>query len=83
MSDKQLGLFDEQVDVQASVRNISDWPDIDRFPHNFGSRQVEEVVLKDLAGSASPLSLPALPPSIMSLIFLPTFQLNLQKNSGF
>ncbi len=55
MSERQLGFFDEHVDVQASVRDVSEWPDPERFPHNFRKAKVESIVLNDLANSSSPL----------------------------
>ncbi|MFO7983891.1 MAG: SNF2-related protein [Desulfuromonadales bacterium] len=55
MSEKQYSFFDDQVDVQAGIRDVSEWPDPDRFPHNFNKAKVESVVLNDLATSAFPL----------------------------
>ena len=55
MSEKQFSFFDEHVDVQASLRNVSEWPESERFPHNFSKAKVESVVLNDLANSSSPL----------------------------
>jgi hypothetical protein len=51
----QPGFFDEKVDIQASVRNVTEWPDVERFPHNVGKTRVETIVLQDLAKSISPL----------------------------
>jgi hypothetical protein len=51
----QISFFDDQVDIQANIRSVGDWPEADRFPYNFGSTRVEQIVREDLAGSASPL----------------------------
>lgn len=51
----QISFFDDQVDIQANIRSVGDWPDADRFPYNFSSTRVEQIVREDLAGSASPL----------------------------
>lgn len=53
--DHQISFFDDYVDIQASIRGVGNWPDVDRFPFNFKSTHVEDVVLKDLAASRSPL----------------------------
>ena len=55
MSEKQYSFFDDHVDVQAGIRDVSGWPEPERFPHNFNKTKVESVVLSDLASSASPL----------------------------
>ena len=55
MSQNQLGFFDDQVDVQAGIRDVSEWPEPERFPHNFSKTKVESVVLNDLTNSSSPL----------------------------
>ncbi len=55
MTEKQYSFFDDQVDVQAGIRDVSEWPEPERFPHNFSKAKVESVVLNDLANSASPL----------------------------
>ena len=51
----QLSFFDDEVDTQAKIRGIEEWPEFERFPHNFDKTQVEQVVLKDLAESRLPL----------------------------
>lgn len=51
----QLGLFDDAVDFQASLRGVGDWPEPERFPHNFGKNTVERQVFADLSESESPL----------------------------
>lgn len=51
----QLGLFDEQVVRSAKIRNITDWPEQQRFPLNFAKNKVEEIVLNDIRASTSPL----------------------------
>jgi len=55
LSEKQFSFFDDQVDVQAGIREVSGWPEPERFPHNFSKAKVESVVLTDLANSVSPL----------------------------
>lgn len=51
----QISFFDDQVDIQANIRSVGDWPEADRFPYNFSSSRVEQIVREDLAVSASPL----------------------------
>jgi len=51
----QLGLFDEQVVRSAKLRNITDWPEQQRFPLNFTRNKVEDIVLNDIRASTSPL----------------------------
>lgn len=51
----QISFFDDQVDIQANIRSVSDWPEVDRFPLNIGNTCVEQVVRGDLADSTSPL----------------------------
>jgi len=51
----QLSLFDDAVIHQAKLRGVDKWPDIARFPYNFKKNKVEDVVLKDLSASVSPL----------------------------
>lgn len=55
MSDSQLGFFDSDVEIQASIRGVSDWPEQERFPLNLKDSPAEKIILKDLAGSFSPL----------------------------
>lgn len=52
---KQLSFFDDEVDTQAKIRGIEDWPELERFPHNFDKTHVEQIVLHDLAESRRPL----------------------------
>jgi len=52
---RQLGLFDDEVNTRAIVRGVTNWPDIERFPHNFNKNKVEQVVSKDLTNSVHPL----------------------------
>ncbi|MBN2428269.1 MAG: helicase [Deltaproteobacteria bacterium] len=54
-SDGQISFFDDDVDIQANLRRVEDWPEAERFPFNFKSTRVEDIVLKDLSGSSSPL----------------------------
>jgi hypothetical protein len=51
----QLGLFDDAVIHQAKLRGVGNWPDRERFPYNLEKNKVEDLVLKDLASSISPL----------------------------
>ncbi len=51
----QLGLFDGTLADQIKVQSVTDWPDMERFPHNFKKNRVENVILNDLASSSSPL----------------------------
>ncbi len=55
MKDGQASLFDEKVDIQASILGVDEWPGQERFPHNFNNTRVENIVLKDLEESISPL----------------------------
>ena len=61
MSEKQFSFFDEHVDIQAGIRDVSEWPEPERFPHNFSKAKVESVVLNDLAARASPLIVTGFP----------------------
>ena len=51
----QTSFFDDQVDVQAGIRGVDAWPDLDRFPYNFHKTRAESIILKDLTASKSPL----------------------------
>ena len=51
----QISFFDDDVDIQANVRGVAEWPESKRFPYNFRRTRVENIVLKDLAASSSPL----------------------------
>ncbi|MEJ2689341.1 MAG: SNF2-related protein [Deltaproteobacteria bacterium] len=51
----QLNLFDDAVIHEAKLRGVRDWPDAGRFPFNFEKDKVEDLVLKDLSTSTSPL----------------------------
>lgn len=51
----QLGLFDDAVIQQAKLRGVRNWPDKERFPYNFVKNKVEDLVVKDLTASLSPL----------------------------
>ena len=52
---RQTSFFDDQVDVQAGIRGVDAWPDLDRFPYNFHKTRAESIILKDLTASKSPL----------------------------
>jgi len=43
LSEKQFSFLDEHVDVQPSLRNVSEWPEPERFPHNFSKAKVRGV----------------------------------------
>lgn len=51
----QLNFFDSDVENQAIVRGISDWPEQERFPLNHKNSPAEKIILKDLSSSQSPL----------------------------
>ena len=57
----QLNLFDEAIIHEAKLRGVRDWPDMGRFPYNFEKNKVEDLVLKDLSTSASPLIITGFP----------------------
>jgi hypothetical protein len=50
-----LKLFDDEIVHAAKRRQITEWPDSKRFPLNFDSMRVEEIVREDLKASFSPL----------------------------
>jgi hypothetical protein len=50
-----LNLFDDEIVHAAKRRQISDWPDQERFPLNFSGKRVEHIVREDLKASTSPL----------------------------
>ncbi|MBU0944747.1 MAG: helicase [Proteobacteria bacterium] len=50
-----LKLFDDEIVRAAKRRQITEWPDSKRFPLNFDSMRVEQIVREDLKASASPL----------------------------
>ncbi len=51
----QISFFDDDVDIQANFRGVGEWPESERFPYNFKRTRVEDIVLKDLSASSSPL----------------------------
>ena len=51
----QISFFDDEVDIQANIRGVGNWPEKERFPYNFNKTRVEDIVLKDLSASQSPL----------------------------
>ena len=52
---RQLGFFDADVDIQAGIRGIDDWPEQERFPLNLKNSPAEKIILQDLSSSHSPL----------------------------
>ncbi len=54
-TENQLSFFDSDVENQAIVRGIFDWPEQERFPLNLKNSPAEKIILKDLSTSSSPL----------------------------
>ncbi|MFO7766792.1 MAG: helicase-related protein [Pelovirga sp.] len=54
-TENQLNFFDSDVESQAIVRGVSDWPEQERFPLNHKTTPAEKIILKDISTSRSPM----------------------------
>ena len=65
-----------EVVRSAKLRQVSEWPDAERFPLNFDGKRVEQIIREDLKASNSPLIITG----FTSLDYLVDFIANLPIN---